>query len=111
MLSLMLANLERKLSSMDNKVEKSEIVFTEGVFLKEIKPDFISVGIKWLDFCNWATDKKQNGYLNLYICKSKNGKLYARWNESQWRASTGSTVGLDEEKPTVTFKGEDKIPF
>ena len=87
-------------------MDKKEIVFTEGLFIKEvkdaetgeIKPDTLSIGIKWLEFCNWATNKKtENGWLNLYICKSKSGKWYAKFNDSQWRASTG-TVDSEEEK-------------
>ena len=92
---------------MENEQKKYE--YPDGFFLKEIKPDFISVGIKWLDFITWAAEhhKTKDGWLNLYICKSqRTGKLYARWNDSAWRASTCT---IDE--PQNSDEGEEVIPF
>lgn len=91
---------------MDNK-EKKEMVFVDGFNVKKLNDNCFSVGIKWIDFTAWAANyhKTANGYVNLYIRKSKNSdKWYCHWNDSQYCASAGKdTAELDKEA--------DKIPF
>ena len=81
-------------------MDKKEIVFAEGVKVKNPFPDLFSISIKFDDFSNWAfKHKNENGYLNLTICKSREKETwYCKLND--WKP----------EKKTET-ESKDEFPF
>jgi hypothetical protein len=96
--------------------EKKETIFADGVRVSkpsEKAPDFIKalVGINIGDFVVWAGKHSKNGWVNLNIKESKNGKFYADLDqyERKPRVNEGEAEYPDEDVPkepdTMTSEG------
>lgn len=83
--------------------EKQEIIFVDGVKVKQRWENLLGVSINLEHFNKFAEAHSNKGYLNIDICKSKDkDSWYARLNT--WKP--------DKTKPaTDELIGDDEIPF
>ena len=87
----------------------SDKEFPDGIIVRyprDRAPDFIrfTISINRKDLGNWLR-KKDDEWINLDVCKSKSGKLYASVNDYQ-PERRGSR---DEDRRDKDF--DDDIPF
>ena len=63
----------------------SEVKFIDGLIVKEGKPDFVKAKLssKIEEFAKFVKENAKDGWLNIDILESKNGKLYGKLNEFQ----------------------------
>lgn len=62
-------------------MSKEEIVLVDGMFFKKINDDFFAISFsveKFKDFMD--AYKKDKGYCNINVLKSKTGKYYGKLN-------------------------------
>lgn len=80
--------------------EKQEIIFVDGVKVKQRFDGLLGVTFKLDYFNKFAEAHSNNGYLNIDICKSKDKDVwYARLNT--WKP----------EKAKDELIGEEEIPY
>jgi len=63
----------------------SEVKFIDGLIVKEGKPDFVKakLSFKIEEFAKFVKENAKDGWLNIDILESKNGKLYGKLNDFQ----------------------------
>lgn len=73
-------------------------VFVDGMIVKDAKPDFVKckVSISCKEFDAFMNANHKNGWLNIDVKESKNGKLYAE---------------LDTWEPKSQQEPEDDCPW
>lgn len=61
----------------------SEVKFIDGLIVKEGKPDFVKakLSFKIEEFAKFVKENQKDGWLNIDILESKNGKLYGKLND------------------------------
>ena len=62
----------------------NETKFIDGLYVNDAKPDFIpcKLSIQADRFCEFVqANKNDKGYVNIDVCRSKEGKLYAKLND------------------------------
>ena len=76
----------------------SEVKFIDGLIVKEGKPDFVKakLSFKIEEFAKFVKENAKDGWLNIDILESKNGKLYGK---------------LNEFKPEKKGEEDDSMPF
>lgn len=80
----------------------SDIIFIDGVKVKQRFDGLLGISINLEKFEKFAEEHKNNGYLNIDVCKSKDkDSWYARLNT--WKP--GGKSKQDE------MIGEEEIPF
>ena len=93
-----------------------EKIFPEGFIFKKAHPnapDFIKgkVSIKMKDFIEWARNHHKDGWVNLDLAESREGKYYASLDTfvpDASRASEPAAPQADQGKP---FDDDLDIPF
>lgn len=82
--------------------EKQEIIFVDGVKVKQRWENLLGVSINLEYFNKFAEAHKNKGYLNIDICKSKDkDNWYARLNT--WKP--------DKTKTNDEILGDEEIPY
>jgi hypothetical protein len=98
-------------------MEKKEIKFAKGLIFKHTHknaPDFIKgkVSIKVDEFKQFLDDNINNGWVNIELCKSKNGdNMYFRLDE--WKPSEENKDNSTWSKDSIFNKEEPPVnnPF
>ena len=90
----------------------SDKTFVDGLIPKDAKPEWMpcKLSIKVEEFVNWLAEHDNNGWVNIDINRSKQGKLYATLND--WKPKK---VDEPEDLPEQNFGKEledsESLPF
>ena len=83
----------------------SGIIFIDGVKVKQRFDGLLGISINLEKFEKFAEEHKNNGYLNIDVCKSKDkDNWYARLNT--WKPNK-----TDSKPKEAELIGEDEIPW
>ena len=83
----------------------SDIIFIDGVKVKQRFDGLLGISINLEKFEKFAEEHKNNGYLNIDVCKSKDkDNWYARLNT--WKPNKSDPKPKDE-----TIIDDEEIPF
>jgi hypothetical protein len=94
---------------------EKEKVFVDGMIFKtrENQPDFIvgSLSVKAAEFPAFLAKHSKNGWLNLDIKKSRDGKHYIEVNA--WEPAQGGTGNIPRptSPPAKPLPESDNLPF
>ena len=93
---------------MENNNEK---IFTDGMIVKrnDNAPDFVisNISIKVEEFTKFLGKHNKNGWLNIDVLKSKNGKYYGQINN--WQPNQNDVVTNTDT--TSNDNQSDDLPF
>ncbi len=93
---------------MENNNEK---IFTDGMIVKrnDNAPDFVisNISIKVEDFTKFLGKHNKNGWVNIDVLKSKNGKYYGQINN--WQPNQNDVV--TNTNTTSNDNQSDDLPF
>ena len=87
----------------------SDIIFVDGLIVKEAKPDFVicKLSVKVEEFVEFCNKHENKGWVNIDILESKAGKLYSKLNDYKPKE-----VEESPELPEVQNKEPDtSLPF
>ena len=83
----------------------SDIIFIDGVKVKQRFDGLLGISINLEKFEKFAEEHKNNGYLNIDVCKSKDkDNWYARLNT--WKPNKSDSKPKDE-----TIIDDEEIPI
>ena len=93
---------------MENNNEK---IFTDGMIVKrnDNAPDFVisNISIKVEEFTKFLGQHNKNGWVNIDVLKSKNGKYYGQINN--WQPNQNDVV--TNTNTTSNDNQSDDLPF
>ena len=93
---------------MENNNEK---IFTDGMIVKrnDNAPDFVisNISIKVEEFTKFLGKHNKNGWVNIDVLKSKNGKYYGQINN--WQPNQNDVV--TNTNTTSNDNQSDDLPF
>ncbi len=95
----------------------SDTKFADGMIVKDKReqaPDFVKchVSIKVEEFIQTLRDNERDGWVNIDILRSKQGKLYAKIDDWLPTQGTAAKEGMTEARAAAEPDGfEDDIPF
>lgn len=87
----------------------AELIFATGIKIKDIHTSYgviFKLGVKVEDFIKFITDNtNEQGYCNIDLKQSKNGKWYMCLNDYVKNTTT------EHDTDNIIQSGEDEIPF
>ena len=83
----------------------SEVKFIDGLIVKEGKPDFVKakLSFKIEEFAKFVKENQKDGWLNIDILESKNGKLYGKLNQFEPNKMANDLNKSTEDKDDLPF--------
>jgi len=80
-------------------------IFISGFYIKESDKDWIlcKLGINIEQFSKFVKEHKDGEFMNIDICESKNGKIYASLNTFKPKKEEPKHEEPEEEKDSLPF--------